>query len=137
MLKKEVPVLDEDTTGSLTDRLASAGADLLLETVLKMKDKSIVPVQQKHNMATFAPKIRKSHGAVKMAKKPPGKLSGRSGQWIHGPAHILFFQAKKKILRVRLFDASPEESQAKKPGGNSGYFIERLACKCSGGSCFI
>jgi methionyl-tRNA formyltransferase len=60
----ETPVRDDDTAGTLTDRLAELGAPLLVKTLDGLFDGSIKPVAQDHDRATGTKKIRKSHGAI-------------------------------------------------------------------------
>ena len=57
LLKSEVEITDEDTAGSLHDKLATQGADLLLETIKKLAEGEIEPEEQDHSQATFAPKL--------------------------------------------------------------------------------
>lgn len=56
---KEIPVGEDDCFGTMHDRLARLGADLLCETVQKWKAGLIQPVPQKDAFATYAPPIRK------------------------------------------------------------------------------
>ncbi len=60
LLQKEVPVLPDETAGSLHDRLAQLGAELLLEAIDKISDGSIKEIPQDDSKATYAPKIDKS-----------------------------------------------------------------------------
>ncbi len=60
LLQKEVSILPDETAGSLHDRLARLGADLLLEAIDKILSGSIKEVPQDETKATYAPKIDKS-----------------------------------------------------------------------------
>jgi methionyl-tRNA formyltransferase len=64
LLQVEVPIGDEETCETLHDRLASSGAQLLLETLEKMKAGNIRPVPQDHSDATYAPPLRKEDGHI-------------------------------------------------------------------------
>ena len=55
--KSVVDVHDDDTAGSLGERLAQVGAPLLVETIRMYGDGDLTPVEQDHGAATFAPKI--------------------------------------------------------------------------------
>lgn len=54
----------EDTAGSLHDRLARRGADLLIRTIEAMRQGSIRRQPQVEAEATFAPRIKKTDGCI-------------------------------------------------------------------------
>lgn len=51
------PIDPDDTAGTLGERLASSGARLLVETLEAYGAGRILPVEQDHSLATYAPKI--------------------------------------------------------------------------------
>jgi methionyl-tRNA formyltransferase len=53
-------VSDQETFGSVHDKLASSGADLLLETLALWKAGDVAAIAQEEHLATYAPPIRKS-----------------------------------------------------------------------------
>lgn len=55
--KVEVPITDEDTTGSMFEKLAEAGADLLRKTLPGIADGSIQAVPQNDAEAVYSPNI--------------------------------------------------------------------------------
>ena len=63
ILKKEVVIGKEETTGELWDRLADIGADLLLETIEKIKDGS-APREQQGNNYSLAPMLNKDMSKI-------------------------------------------------------------------------
>jgi methionyl-tRNA formyltransferase len=64
LLQHETPVEPNDTAGSLTDRLATEGAALLVTTLDGLFDGSVTPVAQDDTLATHTRKIKKEHGAI-------------------------------------------------------------------------
>ena len=64
LLRREVPIQDEDTTETLSERLSSAGADLMVETLPKLIRAEIQPQPQNHAQATFAPSLKKEDGRI-------------------------------------------------------------------------
>ncbi|HEX5132740.1 MAG TPA: methionyl-tRNA formyltransferase [Candidatus Krumholzibacteria bacterium] len=64
LLQERTPVLPDDTAGTLTGRLATLGAGLLIRTLDGLFDGSVRPVVQDHALATSTKKIRKVHGAI-------------------------------------------------------------------------
>lgn len=59
LARREVAIGESESFGSLHDRLARAGADLLLETLAAWKSGSLVPQAQESSGVTYAPPIRK------------------------------------------------------------------------------
>ena len=60
--KKGIDIDPEETAGSLSDRLAILGADLLLDTLPPYFRGEISPQIQDHTQATYAPRLRKKDG---------------------------------------------------------------------------
>ncbi|WP_139490179.1 methionyl-tRNA formyltransferase [Brevibacillus dissolubilis] len=58
--KVVVPIEERDTVGLLHDKLAVAGAKLLIETVPQLLAGEITAVPQNHDEATFAPNIKRT-----------------------------------------------------------------------------
>lgn len=64
LLQESVPIREEDTAGSLHDRLAEIGARLLVRTVEELGRGRLLPRHQDHEKATYAPKLQKSDGLI-------------------------------------------------------------------------
>lgn len=62
--QREVPILEDDTTGSLTTRLAEAGAQLLIETIPLWLNRQIEPKPQDESQATYSGLISKGTGEI-------------------------------------------------------------------------
>jgi methionyl-tRNA formyltransferase len=58
--KVVVPIGERDTVGTMHDKLAEAGAQLLKETVPKLLAGELKAVPQNHEEATFAPTIKRT-----------------------------------------------------------------------------
>ena len=59
-----VPVAPEDTTGTLTERLAVIGSDLLMETLPHFQVGTIQPQPQDPSGATYAPMVHKEDALI-------------------------------------------------------------------------
>lgn len=59
-----IPIAPDDTTGSLTDKLAHLGAELLVATLPRYLAGEIAAQPQPHDAATYAPRIEKEAGAI-------------------------------------------------------------------------
>jgi len=59
---------EAETAGLLHDRLAKLAAPLLIETIKKIDDGSVIYTEQDHTKATLAPKLKKSDGLLDFAE---------------------------------------------------------------------
>jgi methionyl-tRNA formyltransferase len=64
LYKAECPILPEDSSGTLHDRLAQIGAEALIESLNAIRDGSAVPVKQDDSLANYAHKLEKQEGAI-------------------------------------------------------------------------
>lgn len=65
MLKiTEIPILMDDNTLTLTTKMAEEGSKLLLRSLLEYFNGEIAPVEQHHDKATRAPKLKKEMGNI-------------------------------------------------------------------------
>ncbi len=64
LLQKEIAIGPDETAAELAARMAEEGASLMLETLRKLAAGEIVPVEQDHELATFAPMLKKEHGRI-------------------------------------------------------------------------
>ncbi len=64
LLQKELVIGERETFESLHDRLALLGAEVLMETLERMKKGELTPIPQDHSKATFAPPFKKEDGRI-------------------------------------------------------------------------
>lgn len=64
LLQERIPILPEDTAGTLAPRLAELGGRLLVETVAQLKAGTLTACQQDHAQATMAPLLKKEDGLI-------------------------------------------------------------------------
>jgi methionyl-tRNA formyltransferase len=62
--QQAMPILPDDTTGSLGARLAELGADLLVRTLPLYLRGELKPTPQDNSAATYAPMLKKEDGAL-------------------------------------------------------------------------
>jgi len=63
-LQEAVPLAADETTGSLQAKLTPLGARLLLETLQRLKDGTLVAREQDESQATLAPILKKEDGLI-------------------------------------------------------------------------
>ncbi len=64
LAQESIPITSNETGGTLSDRLAILGADLLVNTIPPYLDGAISPKPQDNSQATFAPQLKKSAGEL-------------------------------------------------------------------------
>jgi methionyl-tRNA formyltransferase len=103
---------EEDTTGSLHDRLARKGAEVLVETLAAWAAGSVRPQPQDHSRATYAPLLKKSDGQVDW-KKPARDIRNFIRGMTPWPGAYTFFGG----MRLKLFKAAvAPQANAATPG---------------------
>ncbi|MBN1917366.1 MAG: methionyl-tRNA formyltransferase [Verrucomicrobia bacterium] len=101
ILQRAEPVWSDDTGGSLEARLATTGAELLIEAVRALEAGSAPRTPQDHARATFAPKLTKDMGRIDWTL-PAAAIERRVRAFIPWPvAHTVVPAAGgHKLLRV-------------------------------------
>jgi methionyl-tRNA formyltransferase len=67
LLQKAIPIIADDTAGTLSPRLAEIGGKLLVETIIQLKNGTLVPRPQDSSHATLAPLLKKEDGVIDWA----------------------------------------------------------------------
>ena len=105
LLKREVPIGDEMILPELRERLMTAGAELLTETLAKLD--TIQPVKQDDALATYAPLLKKETGLIDWLR--PAREIHNLVRGLYGSARAGNF----KIWRTRLADIELAPAQIK------------------------
>jgi methionyl-tRNA formyltransferase len=96
-LQREIPILREDTAETLAPRLASVGAELMVETLRALEGGQIQPTPQGHSRATLAPILKKEDGRMDFSR-PASDLFNRMRGFQPWPGAFTTF--KTKTLQV-------------------------------------
>ncbi len=110
LLQKEIPIEDHYTAADLHDRMLEPGADLMVNTLLKLKNGSVSPTPQDNKKATYTKPLAKSDGLVDWSKSAVylDRLVRAMNPW--PIAH-----SKLGKDTIRIWEARPESGQGK-PG---------------------
>ncbi|HEV2122703.1 MAG TPA: hypothetical protein VGW38_08010, partial [Chloroflexota bacterium] len=96
------PVLPNDTTASLEARLASLGADLLIETIPGFLSGTILPQPQDDRLATYCRPIRKEDGLIDWHQSADA-IERLVRAMIPWPVAYALWEGKQlRILRARI-----------------------------------
>ena len=79
--QNETAIGADETAGQLRDRLAKMAAPLLLETIGKIEDGSVVYTCQDNSKVTRAPKLKKSDGFIKFSEPAESLQRKIRGFW--------------------------------------------------------
>lgn len=92
LLQKEIPIHDDETAVELMERLSAVGASLLVET-LRSLDK-ITPQKQDHNLASYAPILKKEDGLIDWNMRAY-EIANRIRGFQPFPTCFTYYQGKK------------------------------------------
>lgn len=102
LLAAALPIASDDTTGTLTPKLAALGAELLVETVTRLEAGTVVRRPQDPAEATFAPALQPDDGEIRW-NEPGAAICCR----IRGVSPKPGAYARIKERRVKLWRAEP------------------------------
>jgi methionyl-tRNA formyltransferase len=112
LMQREMPIGAEDTAETLGPKLASIGADLMVETLRGLESGDLHPAPQDHSRATLAPILKKEDGRMDFACSAKDLFNRLRGFQPWPGAFTIF---KGKTLQVRR--AQPVQPAARiKPG---------------------
>jgi len=114
LAQEKTDILENETAGELHDRLAQMAAPLLLETIDKIADGSIVYTEQDHSKATLAPKLKKSDGFLDFNDSAGSLRRKILGLW-PWPGASATYASKKTNKSIRVTIAMAEVVQASNP----------------------
>jgi methionyl-tRNA formyltransferase len=68
LMQREIPIASEDTAETLGPKLASMGAELMVETLRGLERGEVHPTPQDHSQATLAPILTKEDGRIDFSR---------------------------------------------------------------------
>jgi methionyl-tRNA formyltransferase len=113
LLQRPLPILPEDTAGTLHDRLAALGGEALVAALELLLKGAIVPVPQDEKAATLAPVLQKDHGRLDFSL-PARTLANRVRAFTPWPG--AFTTLGGKTLKVHRAWPSNATSRLEAPG---------------------
>jgi methionyl-tRNA formyltransferase len=129
LLKWETEIGPEENALELSERLAAAGADLLMETLEGLESGTIHPEPQNNAEATLAPILRKEDGLIDWNHQTARTIFNRGRGLLPWPGIHTYFRGQLfHIWKSRALDED---------GGNPGrlrVYKKRLLVDCAGGS---
>ena len=134
-----LPIAADDTTGTLTPKLASLGADLLVRTLPRWLAGELTPLPQPDEGVTWAPRITKEDGLIDWSE-PAALIERRVRAYQPWPtAYTRWNGLGLKVLRAWRVRNRRQESGVRERGQGSGVGAGdrddycRKGGKCGGG----
>jgi len=109
---KKVSIDPAETAGMLHDRLAKLGAQLLVDTIRQLSNKTLTPEPQDHPKATYARLLKKKDGQIQWHQTSQSILNCIRGMnpW---PGAYTFLDNK----RIKIYKAAKADVSEKCPPG--------------------
>lgn len=110
--QKAIPILEEDTTGSMFEKLSIVGRDLLMETIPALIKGEITPIKQNPEEVTFAYNITKEEECLDLNKDARNLFNQIRGLL---PAPVAYMVLKGDNIKV--YNAKVSETTHNKEVG--------------------
>jgi methionyl-tRNA formyltransferase len=107
LLRGALPVAHDDNAGTLHDKLAALGAELLLRTITGIVEGTLSSRPQPSAGATYAPKIRKDDGLVDWSLPAP-QLLNRLRAFTPWPGLFTFVADERGRRLLKIWSAGVE-----------------------------
>lgn len=110
------PLSSNDTAQDLHDRLAVMGGDLIIQTINGILDKSVKPLPQDREKATYVKLLKKQDGKINWHKSDI-EICAHINAMTPWPGAFTSLNGKNtKIFKAVPSDMNPEQSEKPEPG---------------------
>ena len=104
---------DEDTTGTLTEKIADAGAGLLVDVLPRYVSGELVPVEQDASLVTYAPQLKKADALLDFERDDAETVSRKVRAYNPWPGAYAYLGSEP----LRILECTPVQHNFKdKPG---------------------
>jgi methionyl-tRNA formyltransferase len=127
--QREMPILPDDTAETLAPRLATVGADLMVETLRGLQSGEVKPIPQDHSKATLAPILKREDGRMDFSRTAAELLNRMRGfrPW---PGAFTSFRGKN----MQVHRAEPVQFPSQLSPGALAVDAARLLVGCAEGT---
>ncbi len=128
LLQQKVSIEPEDTSLELGARLAKVGGALLVETLKRLAEHSLISHAQDHARATMAPLLKKEDGVINWAR-PAAEIVNRIRGLSPWPGSYTFHHEHRLIIWKSRVDAQGGKGDRQRPGtvlavGPKSFWVE-------------
>ena len=110
LLMKETPIHETDNAQTLHDTLSEMGGTLVLETLKRLEENTLLPTPQDHGHATYAPKLKKEEGLVKWEQSAITLWNQVRGLTPWPGTYTLLNKKRLRILKAQVTEGTPDDS---------------------------
>jgi len=110
LLVKETPILATDNAQTLHDTLSEMGGALILETLRRLEENTLLPTPQDHSHATYAPKLKKEEGLIKWDQSATILLNQVRGLTPWPGTYTLLNKKRLRILKAQVVEGTSDDS---------------------------
>ncbi len=111
--QQEIPIASNETAETLAPKLASAGAELMVETLRGLQAGSIHPRPQDQTLATLAPILKKEDGLIDFSR-PATEILNRMRGFQPWPGAYTKFRGKNlQVWKASALDRKLKSSELK------------------------
>lgn len=104
--KASIPITDDDNVGTMFNKLAIVGRDLLLKTLPDYLSGAVKPEKQDESQATFSPNITPEEEIIDWAKPSRAVVNQIRGMYPWPVAYTLLNGERFKIYQAHLVEGS-------------------------------
>ena len=133
IMSKEIPILENDNVGTLHDKLALLGADLLIKTLPKIIDGTAFSLKQDEELATYGYNIKREDELLDFNDTNKNIFNKVRGLNPWPLAYIILNDSETKVIEC---EKSTDES-SKKPGEITRILKDKIGVKTLDGEILI
>ena len=123
LMQREVAVTPEDNAETLAPRLASIGAELVVETLHGLRQGTVKPRPQDHTQASLAPVLKREDGLIDF-QRPAAQILNRMRGFQSWPGAFTSFRGRQ----IHIWAARPAKISL--PAGELSIEGDRLLVGC-------
>lgn len=109
--KDSTPILESDNVGTMFEKLAVIGRDLLLRVLPAYLSGDLKPVPQDHSQATFSPNISSEQEKLDLSQSALQVFNQVRGMYPWPVAHTLLHGQRFKVYEVQVVDGQGQAGQ--------------------------
>ena len=112
LLQASLPITADDTTASLTDRLAALGGATLADALARIRAGGLAAIPQDATLATYAPRLTKDAGRIRW-DEPAALIARRVRAFAPWPSAFTLWRGRSlKILEARAAEGNEPAAAA-------------------------
>lgn len=109
ILKRETPILPDDTAETLFDRLAVLGGEIIIDTLKRIKDGTVTAEKQNEEEATYASMLDKAMGDIDWTDSAENIYNKIRGLYPWPCAYTHIGEKKFKVLSASVCDGKSDK----------------------------